>query len=70
MLTESRAKSENMIGKTGFKIELNDPKAFQNKINLVVLPNPESMESIAVEKLDTKDQKQATTAAEAMAMVL
>ena len=70
MLTESRAKSYNKIGETGFKIELKDPKAFQNKINLVVLPNPENMESIAVEKFDTKDQKQATTAAEAMAMVL
>lgn len=48
---------------TGFAIDLRDPKEFQNKINLVVLPNPQQLSSIAVEKFDTSDQKQATTAA-------
>jgi hypothetical protein len=37
---------------------------------LVVLPNPNNLDSVAVEKFDTKDQKQATTAAQAMTMVL
>ena len=49
---------------------MKDPKEFQNKINLVVLPNPQSLATIAVEKFDTSDQKQATTAAQAMQMVL
>jgi len=42
---------------------LKDPTEFKGKINLVVLPNPKDMEKITVEKFDTQDQKQASTAA-------
>tara|TARA_B110001450_G_scaffold221186_1_gene217081 strand:- start:533 stop:649 length:117 start_codon:yes stop_codon:yes gene_type:complete len=38
-------------------VELKDPTEFKSKINLVVLPNPQQMEQITVEKFDTSDQK-------------
>jgi len=43
------------LTQTGFEIELRDPKEFSNKINLVVLPNPSNLKTIAVEKFDTSD---------------
>jgi hypothetical protein len=32
-----------------------DPKEFKAKINVVVLPNPEDLSGVTVEKFDTTD---------------
>lgn len=55
MLELARANKFNKLTASGFAIELKDPKDFENKINLVVLPNPSSLAGVAVEKFDTKD---------------
>lgn len=40
-LETARAKPEDAIGEGGFKIDFVNPKEFKNKINMVVLANPE-----------------------------
>jgi hypothetical protein len=70
-LSAARAKKENHMGKGGFKIELKDPRDFENTMRVVVMTDALENESkIKAEKFDTKDQAQTQSGAMAMAMTL
>ena len=55
-LEKARAKPENKIGPTGFKIALKNPKEFQDTMKIIVLHDAKTDEkNIKMEKFETKN---------------
>lgn len=70
-LEEDRKKPENALGQKGVKIDLKNPKDFENSMRVVVFNDPHLNEkTVKNERFDTKDPEQTKTASMAMAMTL